>query len=408
MKRFSCIWAALALIVLAIAPPSARGQQVGNSGFSDKATGDWGGARQRLEAAGVTIEADFELAGFSNFYGGLRTNTLVAASTSDLSLGIDAGKFLGWGGARFFVDLEDHAGRNPSKVLVGDLQIFDKQNTMPYLQIFELWYQQKFCNGKLRIKIGKVDANTEFSVVDNGLPFLNSSSQVSPTLFVFPTTPDPMPSANVFFTPCKSWYLSFGAYYANRSDRFGELIDNPATAQLTEFGAFLIGETGLKWELSPFFPYAGNVRTGFWDHTGIFTRFDGSEQQGAYGGYAILDQTLWQPSGEPADGRGVRAFLEYGRTQKTIDPIYQHIGGGGTWTGLFACRPEDIAGLCAQYAYLDSGAGLPFSYELALEAFYRFKIISWATLQPDLQYIVHPGGKYPDALVATMSMKVDF
>ncbi|MGC8492969.1 MAG: carbohydrate porin [Syntrophobacteraceae bacterium] len=408
MKRFCLICAALALIVLALAPPSARGQQAGSSGFSDKATGGWGGVRQRLEAEGITIEADSVLEGFINFRGGIRTNTLVAASTSDLSLGIDAGKLLGWSGAKFYMDLEDHGGRNPSKVLVGDLQIFDKQNTMPYLQIFELWYQQKLCNGRLRIKIGKVDANTEFSVVDNGLSFLNSSSQVSPTLFVFPTTPDPMPSANVFFTPCKFWYLSLGAYYANRSDRFGEIIDNPSAAQLTDFGTFLIGETGLKWGSAPFFPYAGNVRGGFWDHTGTFTRFDGSEQQGAYGGYAIFDQTLWQPPGEPADGRGVRAFLEYGRTQKTIDPIYQHIGGGVTWTGLFACRPEDIAGFSPQYAYLSSGAGLSFSYELALEAFYRFKVTPWATVQPDLQYIVHPGGKYPDALVATMSMKVDF
>ena len=182
---------------------------------------------------------------------------------------------------------------------MGDLQVFDKQNSSPYLQIFEIWYQQKLFDDKIRIKIGKVDANTEFSVIDNGLPFLNSSTQVSPTIFVFPTTPDPMPSVNVFFTPDEFYYAGFGAYYANRSDRFGDFVDDPAGVQRTGGGTFLIGETGLKWQRRAAVEKAGNLKLGAWEHTGTFTRFDGSKQQGAYGGYAILDQTLWQPKGEP-------------------------------------------------------------------------------------------------------------
>jgi porin len=377
-------------------------------GFDNNLTGDWWGERERLQDGGITIGSTLTLEGFSNFQGGIDTAHVVGASTFDLNLALDTEKRFGWHGGELYVDLEDHAFRNPSTALVGDLQVFDKQNSPPYLQIFELWYQQQFFDGKLRFKIGKVDANTEFSLIDNGLPFINSSTQVSPTIFVFPTTPDPMPAVNVFFTPVETWYASFGAYYANRSDRFGDLIDDPALSQPTRFGTFLIGETGLKWHAAPVLGLAGNVKAGAWGHTGTFTRFDGTEQKGTYGYYAILDQTLWQPGGESDNGRGVRTFLEYGGTEDDINPIDRHIGGGLTWTGPIDSRPNDIIGFSPQYAHISRKAGLEHSYELAVETFYQWQLTPWALIQPDLQYIVHPSGRYSDALVATVRLQFSF
>lgn len=376
--------------------------------FGDKATGDWWGRRQWLEQTGISIDATLVLEGFKNLRGGISTYPPVGASTFDLSLTVDTARLLKIPGGKFYVDLEDHAGRNPSTVLVGDLQIFDKENTIPYLQIYELWYQQKLFGDRLRLKVGKLDANTEFGVVDNGLPFLNSSAQVSPTVYLMPTTPDPMPSINVTFAPTKFYYASFGAYYANRSVGFGNLVGTPQNAQLSDTGSFFIGETGLIWQHLPALGYPGNLRLGAWGHTGSFTRLDGSKQRGVYGGYAIFDQTLWQPEGEPPAGRGIRAFVEYGQTQRTISPIDLHLGGGFTWTGPLASRPQDLVGFSPQYAHISAAAGLPQPYELALEAFYRFQVVRWAWIMPDLQYIINPGGQYPNALVATLRMHVDF
>jgi hypothetical protein len=48
----------------------ALSQQQGSSGFEDKATGDWWGLRQRLERAGIKIDANLVLEGFKNFHGG--------------------------------------------------------------------------------------------------------------------------------------------------------------------------------------------------------------------------------------------------------------------------------------------------------------------------------------------------
>jgi porin len=117
---------------------------------------------------------------------------------------------------------------------------------------------------------------------------------------------------------------------------------------------------------------------------------------------------MWKPAGEPENGRGIRMFLVYGRTQLSITPIYQQYGGGVTWTGLFSSRPEDIIGFSPQCANLSPQAGLTYSYELTLEAFYRLKIWRGAAFLPDLQYIIHPGGQYPNALVGTLRMELIF
>jgi porin len=373
----------------------------------DVATGEWGGLRSQLEEQGVSIGIDWVLEGFNNFRGGIKTGP-VAASTFDVDLSLDMEKLLGISNAEFYADLEDHAGRDPSAGRVGDLQVFDKFNYTPYFQVFELWYQQRLFKDTLRIKVGKVDANTEFSVIDNGLSFRNSSTQVTPTLFVFPTTPDPMPSVNLFYTPKEFFYADFAVYDANRSDRFLDFSGSPAAIQPARHGQLFIGETGLYWNLFPMLKADGNLRLGFWGHNGTFARFDGGSQHGAEGLYVIFDQTLWKPTPEQNETRGLRMFLEYGHTDPAVNTIYQHFGGGLAWTGPLPVRRQDVLGFSPQYAHISREAGLPHNYELALETFYKVQFTPWASFQPDFQYIAHPGGQYPAALVGTLAIEVIF
>lgn len=361
-----------------------------------------GDLRGQLPNLGITPGAGLVLEGFRSFTGGLQNTRPVGALTLDLNLTLDMQKLLGLNGAEVYADLEDHSGQNPSASIVGDLQVFDKLNSAPYLQLFEFWYQQQMFDDELRLKIGKIDANTEFSVINYGLPFINSSTQVSPTVFLFPTTPDPMPGINMFFTPANSFYISAGAFYANRSERFGDFVGNPQDNQLSEFGGFFILETGVLWFGNPFLPFAGNFKLGLWGHDGTFTRLDGKIQNGTGGVYAILDQTVSRLDSY----RKVRVFLEYGLTQKTINPIDEHLGAGVTWAGPLSRRPDDIMGLTGQYAQFSPDANLRHPYEFALEWFYKLKVSSWGEIMPDVQYIVHPGGQYPNALVGTARLEV--
>ncbi len=378
------------------------------SKFEDRATGDWGGQRSKLKEAGVDITLEAVLEGFDNFRGGISTSKTVGAATLDAGLMLDTEKLLKWPGGTFYADLEYHGGGNPTEELVGDLQVFDKQNQPHYLQLFELWYQQKLLDDKVRVKIGKTDVNTEFDVIDYGLGFLHSSSQLSPTNFLLPTTPDPMPGIAAFLEPCDTWYAGVGAYYANRSVDFGNWVGTPQDAQLSTGGVYLVQETGFKWKQAALFERAGNFKLGAWEHTGEFKEFDGNTRDGTAGAYAIFDQTLWQPADANDDGPGIRSFLEWGRTAKDIQPMYRHLGGGITWTGLLPSRPSDVLGFTAQYVQLSGQADLPQPYELAYELTYQLQLTPWATLQPDLQYIANPGGQFPDALVMTVRLDLKF
>jgi porin len=360
--------------------------------------------------------------GFRNFQGGITTGN-TAASTFDFNISLDTEKLVGSAGGKFYADLEDHAGPDPSVNLVGDLEKFTKLNWTPFLQVAEIWYEQKLFGDKLRLKIGKVDANSEFSVIDNGLPFLSSSTQVTPTFLNFPTFPDPLPSVNLFFTPIDEFYASFGVYDANRHDRFLDFSGAPYTAQPTQGGVLFIGETGLKWAHLADWQADGNLRLGFWGDNGTFPKLDGGEKQGTHGFYAIADQTLWKPAARDAkdakdtkdareskdnDARGVRMFLEYAQTPGDVSIMDRHIGGGFSWTGPLPARPKDILGITLQYVHLSDSADLPKSYEQTIEGFYRCQVTPWAAIQPDLQYITNPGGKYPSALVGTIHLEVHF
>jgi porin len=376
--------------------------------FDGTLTGDWFGARQKLADAGVSIGATLIAEGFDNFQGGIDTAHAMGATTFDLTATFDLQKLLNIANAQVYVDLEDHAFRNPSISMVGEFLTFDKLNSSPYLQFAELWYQQSWFDGVLRLKIGKVDANNEFSVIDNGAPFISDSSQVDPTILPMPTTPSSQPGANLFFTPANGYFASFGAYYSNQSDRFGDLVGDPAGALPARYGAFLIGETGFKWDALPGLKYAGNVKLGAWGDTGTFHRFDGTEQDGTGGVYAIFDQTVYQPLGEGANGRGIRMFATYGGTETHINPIDEHVGAGVTLTGPIQSRSQDILGITAQYGQISQAAMVPYPFELSMEAFYQIQLTGWAQIQPDLQYIIHPGGQFRDALVATLRCTIQF
>ncbi len=392
----------------------------------DELTGDWGGLRKKFEDAGVKLDAVWVGQGFRDFRGGITTGN-TAASTFDFSVLLDGEKLLGWKGAKFFMDFQDHAGPDPSVNLVGDVEKFTKLNWTPFSQVAELWYEQMLFDGKLRLKIGKVDANSEFSVIDFGLPYLSSSTQVTGTFFMFPTFPDPLPSVNLFFTPNDTFYASFGAYYANQHDRFLDFSGTPYSAQPTAGGTLFIGETGVKWKQLAGLESEGNLRLGVWGHNGVFPKVDEGEKQGTQGFYAILNQTLWKPESvgakgptggkdgkdskekkEDEDPRGIRMFLEYAQTPGDVSLMDHHIGGGISWTGPLPGRQCDILGVTYQYVHLSDAAGLPKSYESTLEGFYRCQVTPAVAVMPDLQFIANPGGQYPSALVGTLHVEVHF
>ncbi len=74
-----------------------------------------------------------------------------------------------------------------------------------------MWFEQRLLGGRARLKLGQVDANGEFGVVQSAGEFINASAGFSPTRYGRPTYPDPVPSVNVFLLPAaQAGRLGFG------------------------------------------------------------------------------------------------------------------------------------------------------------------------------------------------------
>ncbi len=180
------------------------------------ATGDWLGIRPALEKTGLTIGGLLELDTTHVVRGGVDSDSTLARCLFDLNLTLDTDAAFHWPGGTLFFDFQSHDGSNASAETVGDIQGFDNLDAAHFVQIYQLWYQQKFAGDMFRVKAGKIDANADFSVIEHGKEFLHSAATYSTTIFPIVTYPDPAPGADFFFKPADAFYAGIGAFYSNR------------------------------------------------------------------------------------------------------------------------------------------------------------------------------------------------
>ena len=414
MKRnFHTFLPNLFLLMGILMSVSSFGQQAGTLSYAPAEQGavlqydsSQGKEKQQIVKA-VTLGTTGSLESYYNFMGGIKPGAAFAALL-DANMNLNLEKLIGLKKGTFYVDFEYHGGDNPTSKLTGDLQVFDKNNADPFFEVLEIWYQQILFHDKLRIKLGKVDANTEFSVIDNGLGFINSPTQVTPAFPVFPTFPAPMPGITMFFNLNHLFFADFALYDANQSDHFLNFYGDPSAAQLSKHGQLFIAETGLNWDNFPVLGHNGNFKVGLWKHNGHFTGFYGNQIHGLAGVYVIYDQTLWKSVSEKHSKQSIRMFLEYGFTDSRISPIFRHYGGGVVWDSPIKSRPGDELGFSVQDADISSGLQVSKKHELNLEAYYQLTLSNEINLKPDFQYIVNPGGIYHNALIGTFMLNFTF
>ena len=162
----------------------------------------------------------------------------------------------------------------------------------------------------------------------------------------------------------------------------------------------------MRWKLAAN-KMGGELTAGQWFHTGAFQLYSGGHRQDAHGFYGYLDQTLWKFS-RSANTARIGAFAQYAWADDRLTEIDQNISGGLRGHGLIPGRTDDDLGISATWAHISPYAQTPHSFELSIEAFYSAQVTPWLSIQPDLQYIVNPGGAYSNAMVATVQMAIQF
>jgi porin len=146
----------------------------------------------------------------------------------------------------------------------------------------------------------------------------------------------------------------------------------------------------------------GAYKLGGWRETGSFPdQFTGAlDRRGNWGLYAILDQAVWRPPG--SDDQGLNFFLRMGGAPSGRNLISWYADAGLGFKAPFAGRPDDVVTLGGAYgrisadaARADRLAGPPTpvrDHEAVIELSYIASVVPGWTVQPDLQYVIRPGG----------------
>jgi porin len=138
--------------------------------------------------------------------------------------------------------------------------------------------------------------------------------------------------------------------------------------------------------------------------------------RGNSGFYALVDRVLFKEPSHPE--KRIAGFLQVGYGDIRVDRFGSYIGAGLTAVGTVAGRDSDELGLAFAYArngsnYISSqrAQGIPVtSAEKTIEITYLMQLTKWLAVQPDLQYIIHPGTDptIPNALAFQLRFEVSF
>jgi porin len=318
----------------------------------------------------------------------------VAIATGDRMFGID--------GLHAQADVMLLAGGGFSARRSGDYQMVSNIDAPHAVRPYEAWVEAQI-GAQGRAKAGLIDLNGAFDQQAVGGLFLNSSFGIGPDLSqsgpdgpaIFPVT---APGLVLTWQPPGS-IARIGLFDARAGDP-----DHPHRVFPDRFGragALLIGEG--RTQIGPSIA----VQAGLWTYTDRAPRIDGSGRGTSAGAYALIEARL--AGGE--EGRALRSWLRIGHAADSTNPIETYVGGGVTWGSSGASC--GIAVAHAREGDLARRAGAVEGHEAdraetAIEATARWRVAGGLALQPDLQYVIHPGWNpaYRDALV--LALRVDW
>ena len=372
----------------------------------DYAVGRCFGSRPLLESHGVTINSSLLYSPFMKTGGGANDGRSTKGySLFNLGVTLDTEKAKLWKGGTFFALYQKKTGYGISggNFAMGDYMGFDGWDYRQLSQISEYWYQQKLFNGKLRMKFGKQDANTDFGYINSGWTFLNSGFSVNPTT-PMPTYPDPTLGFMAEINPTKWLSIRDGIY-----SRYGvpfnisEIEVKPMIKKMP--GRYMLG----AWELSD--SSGMGVATGADADGTIYNNFNRN-----FGCYVGFEQMIYkEKKDDENDMQGLVVFGQFGISPSNRNDMSRYTSVGLHYKGPIPKRDKDIAGIAVGSGRFASRLG-DMSYEdggrigseTVVEAFYRAQINPWFYLQPDVQFIMNPGGMYNNSVAIGLRSVITF
>ena len=408
--------------------------------------GDCFGCRPVAETHGVvlTVQSISDLLG--NTTGGASAATTYSGLVNT-ALAVDLQKAVGWEGGSFkntWLWLYGNNGNNLSENIDNALSVSSIAGA-PTFRCYELWLQQNALNDAISLRGGLLGLDAEFMIAPTATLFVNGTFG-TPALFSMnvpnggPTYPEATPGVRLAVQPTSWLTLRTAFTQANPFEQHSNLYGfnwnfGPAGGLLNLNEAAATWNSGSPVHQDPSAMRSdgvdsvrgllGTAKAGFWLQTGQGPsgaeagEFNfGSPTASAFssGFYGIIDQQLYAVPGKPS--KGLSSFTRAGFSPTATSAPSFYSDGGLVYTGLIPRRDEDRLGVAFGYAKLSdqcvadaTTASCPgASFEAVAELSYSIRLTPAIAIQPDIQYILHPGGtqQYGNALVVGFRAVVDF
>jgi len=394
--------------------------------------GDWGGTRTELANEGVTFDFN-NIGDFLTNVSGSPVHHATYFGRFRLTTDIDFNKLSGFDGGFFFSPIWQY-GQNLSGQYLNVNTLTSSIAGTNSVRIDQFWYQQGFFDHKLLFKLGQVAPVNEFGATDFFDILFNDELGYAPNAIFNTRTPfSPAGKPGVIITGDLSditpgLYVKTGVFtsYNNPYHPDTNGVDYPSDFDNGISGAF---EVGYK-EQNANYPGVYKVGVNYTPDVRYINPATGQIYHGDYNIYTTVEKTVYHPESEvserdPKDMQDTKEN-EMLDTKRGLDLLFQFVGEpgdrnplqyefttGARYTGLFPCRPQDKIGFGLIYsdngiAFSDANinAGGPgLGGETTLEFDYQYNPAPWLSIQPDVQYIIDPGGDSDRSNITVLGLR---
>lgn len=393
--------------------------------------GDWGGTRTELANEGVTF--DFNNIGDLQYNAtGGESHHVAYFGRFRLSTDIDFNKLSGFDGEFFFSPIWQY-GPNLSGQYLHVNTLTSSIAGTNSVRIDQFWYKQGFFNHQMTIQLGQLAAVNEFGATDFFDILFNDELGYAPNAIFntkYPFSPAGKPGAIVwgdlgFITP--GLYVKTGVFtgYDNPYHPDSNGVDYVDDFDHGITGAAEIGYKEQNTQYDGIYKLGATWNSGF----AYVNPATGEGYDHDYNIYFTAEKSVYHPLKlgpvDPKDMKAARS--EVLDTARGLDLLFQFVGEpgdrnplmyeatlGARYTGLFDSRPQDKIGLgvifsdnsnSSSAAYATSQGGRTLGGEYTFELDYQYNPTPWLSIQPDIQYIVDPGGDYQRSDIMVLALR---
>lgn len=327
-------------------------------------------------------------------------------------LELDLHKLIGLENTKFIISGAWASGRSLSEENIGNFFTVSQVFSGRSVRLYQLFIESEIVEDTFKLAVGRMAVADEFSTSEIFYHYVSTAINSHPISFpindeAYFSDPQTSWAARMELTPLDDFYMKAGVY--NSNPEVGRDSAHGLDFSFKE-GVIVVGEIGylLNYQEDSKGLFGRYTFGAFYDTRKFDVLSDESaSENGNYGLYWIVEQTIYRETNFDKQGLTPWAALTIS-PDESINTFPFFISGGLVYKGLIPNRDIDRTAIGFAYGAISEDLD-DRDYEFMGEITYIIQATPWLEIQPDIQWIVHPGGRsdIPNALVIGMQMVID-